>query len=295
MIYRLSDDIPEVAGYVAQSAQIIGKVRIMEGASVWMGAVLRGDVEAIELGPGSNVQENSSLHTSHGLPLLIGQNVTIGHSATLHSCIIGDGVLIGMGATLLDGAEIGTGSLVAAGSLVTPGSRFPENSFIVGSPAKRQKELGQAARDEILTNAKFYRELSRRYQTELVPLQQRLYNHTQIQQLAEQQWKLVVYVPLETAASTSNIIEELKAALFQAGAGEIGLYRNCCWQSQGQGQFLPQTASQPTIGEAGQLCQLMEYKLEMLCSVRHLKPVLDALYLIHPYECPAYEIYPIYQ
>ena len=305
MIYQFGNDVPEVLGYVADSAQVIGKVRIMAGASVWMGAVLRGDVEAIEIGPGSNVQENSSLHTSHSLPLQVGAHVTIGHSVTLHSCIIGDGSLIGMGATVLDGAEIGKGSLVAAGSLVTPGTKFGENSFILGSPAKRQKELGHAVQQEILANAQFYTELSKRYQTELIALQQSLYN-SQAQhlpkELTEQQWKLVVYVPQQISSNGTigtetslKVIEELKAALFQAGAGELGLYRNCSWQSEGQGQFLPQAGSQPVIGQQQQLCKVIEYKLEMLCSVRYLKPVLDALYRVHPYECPAYEIYPIYQ
>ncbi|MEM9424088.1 MAG: gamma carbonic anhydrase family protein, partial [Spirochaetota bacterium] len=160
MIYRLGDDRPEIHGYVAPTAQIIGKVRILEDASVWMGAVLRGDIEAIVLGRGSNVQENSSLHTSHGIPLEVGENVTVGHSVTLHSCSVGDNCLIGMGATVLDGAEIGAGSLVAAGALVTPNTKFPENSFILGAPAKRHKEVGAAARAEIISNGRFYLELA---------------------------------------------------------------------------------------------------------------------------------------
>ena len=191
-----------------------------------------------------------------------------------------------MGATLLDAAEIGTGSLVAAGSLVTPRSKFPENSFISGSPAKRHKELGQTAREEILANAQLYAELGRRYQTELFPLQQNILKQT----MAEQQWKLLIYVPTAEA----SLLEKLKEALFQAGAGELGLYRNCSWQVEGQGQFLPLTGSQPALGAAQQLCRVAEYKLELLCPVSRLKPALDALYRVHPYEVPAYDIYPVY-
>ena len=324
MICRLGKDIPQIIGYVAESAQVIGKVQVLANASVWMGAVLRGDVESIIIGKGSNVQENCSLHTSYGLPLQIGENVSIGHNATLHSCTIGSGSLIGMGVTLLDGVEIGTGSLVAADSLLTPGSKFPENSFILGSPAERKKELGTAAREEILDNAKFYTQLSQRYQNELVVLRQNIRD----QSLGELQWKLAIYVPLDIQDNhitdqdnrqnsplqnsiynnthsnplatealknpTTNLLEELKTALFQAGAGALGLYRHCSWQVEGVGQFMPLPNSQPAIGTQQELCRLPEYKLELLCSTSCLKPVLDALYRVHPYETPAYEIYPLY-
>ena len=130
MVYQLGAAVPQIArsSYIADSAEVIGKVEIRERASVWMGAVLRGDIEAIVLGRESNVQENCSLHTSRGLPLHIGAQTTIGHSATLHSCRIGDCCLIGMGATVLDGAEVGNGSIVAAGALVPPGSKLGADS-----------------------------------------------------------------------------------------------------------------------------------------------------------------------
>jgi carbonic anhydrase/acetyltransferase-like protein (isoleucine patch superfamily) len=139
-IYELDGqgpDLPSDGNYfIADTATVIGKVRVKANASVWFGAVLRGDNEWIELGEGSNIQDNCTCHTDAGFPLRIGKNCTIGHNAILHGCIIEDGALIGMGSIVLNGARIGRGSIVGANSVVTGGKQFPENSLIIGSPAR---------------------------------------------------------------------------------------------------------------------------------------------------------------
>jgi carbonic anhydrase/acetyltransferase-like protein (isoleucine patch superfamily) len=133
---------------VADSAQLIGRVQLGIGASVWYGAVLRGDNEWITLGARSNVQECSVLHTDMGFPLTLGDDVTIGHQVMLHGCTVGDGSLIGIQAVVLNGAKIGRNCLVGAGAVVTEGKEFPDNSLILGAPAKVVREISpeQAAR-----------------------------------------------------------------------------------------------------------------------------------------------------
>ncbi len=144
-VYQLdtfAPEFPESGNYwVAPSAIVIGKVRLMEDASVWWGAVGRGDNEWITIGEGSNVQDLTMLHTDPGFPMVIGAHCTIGHAAILHGCTIGDNSLIGMGATILNGAVIGRNCLVGANALVTEGKHFPGNSMILGSPAKAVKTL----------------------------------------------------------------------------------------------------------------------------------------------------------
>ena len=142
-IHQLDDDSPDVhpSAWVADSAQVIGRVRLGENASVWYGAVLRGDNDLISLGANSNVQENSVLHTDHGMALVVGANVTIGHQVMLHGCSIGDGSLIGIQSIVLNGARIGKNSLVGAGSLITEGKEFPDGVLIVGRPAKVVRAL----------------------------------------------------------------------------------------------------------------------------------------------------------
>ncbi len=144
-IYELDGQGPDLPAdgnyYIADTATVIGKVRLKANASVWFGAVLRGDNEWIEIGEGSNVQDNCTCHTDPGFPLTIGRNCTIGHNAILHGCTVEDGALIGMGAIVLNGARIGRGSIVGAGSVVTSGKQFPENSLILGSPAKVVRAL----------------------------------------------------------------------------------------------------------------------------------------------------------
>jgi carbonic anhydrase/acetyltransferase-like protein (isoleucine patch superfamily) len=142
-IYELDGVQPQVdpTAWIADSAEVIGDVRLEADASVWFGVVVRGDNHAITIGAGSNLQENAVLHTDAGVPLTIGRNVTVGHQAMLHGCTVGDHSLIGIGAVVLNGARIGRDSLVGAGALVTEGKEFPDGSLIVGSPAKAVRAL----------------------------------------------------------------------------------------------------------------------------------------------------------
>ncbi len=165
MIYALDGHAPQIhpTAWIAPGAVLIGNVVVGAYASVWFGAVLRGDNEVISLGEGSNIQENSVLHSDMGYPLNIGTNCTIGHHATLHGCILEDGVLIGMGATLLNGARIGTGSLVGACALVTEGKAIPPGSLVLGSPGKVVRELDDGARARLIASALGYRANAKRY------------------------------------------------------------------------------------------------------------------------------------
>jgi carbonic anhydrase/acetyltransferase-like protein (isoleucine patch superfamily) len=137
-IYQLDDLVPQIheSVYVAASAEVIGDVHLLEGASVWSGVVIRGDSETIRIGKGSNVQDLSMLHADEGVPLTIGENVTIGHQVMLHGCTVGDGSLIGIQAVVLNNAKIGRNCLVGAGSVVTEGKEFPDGALIIGAPAK---------------------------------------------------------------------------------------------------------------------------------------------------------------
>jgi carbonic anhydrase/acetyltransferase-like protein (isoleucine patch superfamily) len=143
--YRLGDREPtlppEGEYWIAPNAVVAGHVILKKNASVWFGAVLRGDNEPITIGENSNVQDNSVLHTDIGSPLTIGANVTIGHMVMLHGCTIGDGTLIGIGSIVMNGAKIGKNCLVGAGALITEGKEFPDGSMILGSPAKTVREL----------------------------------------------------------------------------------------------------------------------------------------------------------
>ncbi len=142
-IYQLGDDIPQIdpSAYIAENATVIGKVVVNAGASVWFNVTIRGDNETITIGTNSNVQESCVLHTDMGYPLTLADNVTIGHQAMLHGCTIGEGTLIGIQAVVLNNAKIGKNCVVGAGSLVTEGKVFPDNSLIVGSPAKLLRTL----------------------------------------------------------------------------------------------------------------------------------------------------------
>jgi carbonic anhydrase/acetyltransferase-like protein (isoleucine patch superfamily) len=145
-IYQLGDDpdcAPQIdpTAWVADSATVLGRVRMGANSSVWYGAVLRGDNDTITLGQRVNVQDGSVLHTDHGYPMLLGDDVSIGHLVMLHGCTVGEGSLIGIQATVLNGAKIGRNCLVGAGAVVTEGKEFPDNSLILGSPAKVVREL----------------------------------------------------------------------------------------------------------------------------------------------------------
>ncbi len=168
-IYRLGDDSPRLApgAWVAETAQVIGRVALGADASVWFGAVLRGDNEWITLGARSNVQDGSVLHTDMGSPLTLGDDVTVGHQAMLHGCMVGDGSLIGIQAVVLNGARIGKACLVGAGALVTEGKEFPDGSLIVGSPAKLLRPLTEQELARMARGAAHYVENARRYASTL--------------------------------------------------------------------------------------------------------------------------------
>ena len=148
-LYSLDGIAPQVPAsgryWVAPNAHVIGKVVLEEDASVWFGTTIRGDNEQIVVGAGSNIQEACMLHTDPGFPLTIGKDCTIGHGVILHGCTIAEESLIGMGATLLNGARIGRNCLVGAKALVTEGKEFPDNSLIVGAPARVARTLDEAA------------------------------------------------------------------------------------------------------------------------------------------------------
>ncbi|MDA9152569.1 gamma carbonic anhydrase family protein [Planktomarina temperata] len=167
MIYKVHENKPQFPEdgdfWVAPDANVIGKIRLNTGASVWFGATLRGDNEWIDIGAGSNVQENSVLHTDIGFPLTIGRNCTIGHKAILHGCTIGDQSLIGMGAIVLNGAQIGRNCLIGAGALITEGKIIPENSLVVGAPGKVVRSLTEAEIEGLLASATGYQTNMRRF------------------------------------------------------------------------------------------------------------------------------------
>jgi carbonic anhydrase/acetyltransferase-like protein (isoleucine patch superfamily) len=148
-IYELDGQAPDLPAdgryYIADTAVVIGRVRLLAEASIWFGSVLRGDNEWIEVGERANVQESCTFHTDMGFPLTIGPQCTIGHNVVLHGCTIGANSLVGMGAIVLNGAKIGRNSLVGAGALVTEGKAFPDNSLIVGSPARALRTLDENA------------------------------------------------------------------------------------------------------------------------------------------------------
>src|SRR5258707_7243316 len=147
-IYELDGQAPEFPAdgnyFIADTATVIGKVRLLNSASVWFGSVLRGDNEWIEIGERSNIQENCTLHTDMGYPLTVGPECTIGHNVVLHGCAVGAHSLIGMGATLLNGVKIGRYSIVGAGALITERKEFPDHSLIVGAPARALRTIDDA-------------------------------------------------------------------------------------------------------------------------------------------------------
>jgi carbonic anhydrase/acetyltransferase-like protein (isoleucine patch superfamily) len=159
-IYALDEqapDLPEAGRFwVAPDAHVIGRVRLGADVGVWFGAVLRGDGEPLEVGERSNIQEGAMLHADPGFPLTVGADVTVGHHAILHGCTVGAGALIGMGATVLNGARIGAGCIVGANALVTEGKAFPDNSLVVGAPAKAVRTLDAAAAERLRASALHY-------------------------------------------------------------------------------------------------------------------------------------------
>jgi carbonic anhydrase/acetyltransferase-like protein (isoleucine patch superfamily) len=149
--------------WIAPDAHVIGRVRLGFDVGIWFGAVLRGDNELIDIGDATNIQEGALLHTDEGAPLSVGAGCTIGHHAILHGCTIGENSLIGMGATILNHARIGRNCLVGANALITEGKEFPDNSLIVGAPAKAIRVLDDASAERLRWSAKHYVENWKRY------------------------------------------------------------------------------------------------------------------------------------
>ena len=168
-LFSLDGVAPEIAedSWIAPDANIIGKIVVEEGASVWFGATLRGDNEEIRIGAGSNVQENTVMHTDMGFPLTVGKGCTIGHKALLHGCTIGDNSLIGMGAVILNGAKIGKNCLIGANALITEGKTIPDGSLVMGAPGKVVRELDEAAINGLKLSALSYQDNMRRFRSGL--------------------------------------------------------------------------------------------------------------------------------
>jgi len=164
-LYMLDGHSPKIARdtWIAPDANLIGQVVLEEAASVWFGCTLRGDNEEIVIGAGTNVQENTVMHTDIGFPLTIGAGCTIGHKAMLHGCTLGENTLIGMGATVLNGARIGKNCLIGAGALITEGKEIPDGSLVMGAPGKVMRELDDTAIQGLRASALHYQQNMRRF------------------------------------------------------------------------------------------------------------------------------------
>ena len=170
MIYKLGEHEVQITGedfYVAESASVIGKVRLANDSSVWFGAVLRGDNESITVGENTNIQECAVIHTDPGFPCILGSNVTIGHQAMLHGCQVGDNSLIGINAVVLNGAKIGRNCLIGANALVTENQEIPDGSLVIGSPAKPIKQLTTAQIQKLKESAEHYVTRFKRFKRDL--------------------------------------------------------------------------------------------------------------------------------
>ncbi len=166
MIIPFGDQVPIIpdSAFIAPSVNVIGDVTVGEEASLWFGTVARGDMHFIRIGPRSNIQDNGTIHvTTDMYPTIVGAEVTVGHNAILHGCVINDRCLIGMGAIIMDGVEIGSGSLIAAGAVVTPGTRVPPRSLYAGVPARLRRQVTDAEYADILDSAQLYVDFARRY------------------------------------------------------------------------------------------------------------------------------------
>ncbi len=168
-LYALDGVVPQVApsAWVAPNAQVMGDVHLAEDSSVWFGVTVRGDTDPITVGRGSNIQDGSVLHADIGMPLVVGEHVTVGHQVVLHGCTIGDGSLIGIGAVVLNGARIGKNCLVGAGALVTEGKTFPDGSLVIGSPAKAVRQLTDEQIDGLRQSSLHYIANAQRFRTGL--------------------------------------------------------------------------------------------------------------------------------
>jgi carbonic anhydrase/acetyltransferase-like protein (isoleucine patch superfamily) len=171
MKYKLGDKQVRLQGeghFIAPNAAVIGDVTLHENASIWFSCVVRGDADRIEIGAGSNIQDGTVMHADPGFPMVVGENVTVGHNAMLHGCTIGDGSLVGINAVVLNGAKVGKGCLIGANALVTEGTEIPDGSMVLGSPAKVVRQLSEEAQLLLQHNADHYVGNAKRYVEELV-------------------------------------------------------------------------------------------------------------------------------
>ncbi len=168
-VYQLANQQPQcgAGSWIAESAQVIGDVRLGENSSVWPGVVIRADNETVVIGTGTNIQDNAVLHSDPGSPLTLGNRVTVGHQAMLHGCSVGDGSLVGIGAIVLNGARIGRNCLVGAGALVTEGKVFEDGQLIVGSPAKAIRALTEEQIAGLDQSAGHYMANARRFAADM--------------------------------------------------------------------------------------------------------------------------------
>jgi len=157
-VWALDDATPmiDASAFVAPGAQVVGDVTLAAGASVWYNAVLRADSAPITVGARSNLQDNVSVHVAPGSPVVIGEDVSVGHNAVLHGCTVGDGTLVGMGAVVLNGATVGAGCLIAGGAVVLEGAEIPDGSLVAGVPGKVRRPLTEEERAELRHNATVY-------------------------------------------------------------------------------------------------------------------------------------------
>lgn len=169
MIYELGDIVPQIAdtAWVAPNATVIGNIRMEAESSVWFNVVLRGDNDLMTIGARSNIQDGTVIHTDTGIPMTVGQGVTVGHQAMIHGCTIGDNTLIGIQAVILNRAKIGKNCLIGAGSLIPEGKEIPDNSLVMGTPGKVVRQLSDAEILMLKASADHYVENARRYREQL--------------------------------------------------------------------------------------------------------------------------------
>ena len=176
---------PRIAtsAFVAPTAVIVGDVEIGEEASVWFGVVIRADMAQVRIGPRSNVQDNTVIHTDEGAPTIIGADCTVGHAAILHGATVGDGSMVGMGARLLNHAKVGAGCIVAAGALVAEGKAIPEGQLAMGAPAKVARAVSEAERQRVREGVGHYRDFAKEYRANIASAARREPGHTGVREL----------------------------------------------------------------------------------------------------------------
>ena len=170
MIYTLDQHSVKTEGdnfYIAPNATVLGQVELGKDVSVWFGAVIRGDVEKIIVGKGSNIQDLSVLHVDPGSPIIIGENVTIGHKVMLHGCTIGNNSLIGINSVILNGAQVGNNCLIGANTLIAEGKEIPDGSLVMGSPAKIIRTLSEEQQARLVMSAEIYVKNFKRFKAEM--------------------------------------------------------------------------------------------------------------------------------